>query len=261
MFVMYAHFRRFATLAAAATLGAGVAGAQTQVTVPSSSVSATAISVSGAIGGRIINCPPRLALSPSAVCLLATGNAASFKPKISQKFPNLIAQDWQTGKGGSNSLVVKGNDGLIFVLLAQAGPDVLAVISPPQRATGTPKPTTPAGGTGTTAGLPTGATRGVPYVRASDLKQVISVAALPAANQYRVGGAARNVTLTAGSPSAQLGSAPYTLPGTPYLAGGQLFVPINMLRDLSCTVTAQSGQNAATVACNGASVRVSTVSY
>ena len=256
MFVMYAHFRRFATLVAAATLGSGVAGAQTQLNVPSSSVSATAIAVSGAIGGRIINCPPRLALSPSAVCLLATGTAASFKPKISQKFTGVVAQDWQTGKGGSNSLVVKGADGLIFVLLAQAGPDVLAVVSPPQRATGGTVPKAPA-----TGALPSGATRGVSYVRASDLKQVISVAALPTAGQYRVGGAARNVTLTAGSASAQLGSAPYTLPGTPYLAGAQLYVPVNMLRDLSCTVTAQSGQNVATVACNGASVRVNTVSF
>lgn len=258
MSVMHAQLIRAVTLAALTT---GLAGAQTRLAVPSVAVSAAAVQVSGAIGGRIIACPSKLNLSGGAVCLLASGNASSMKTRISQKFAGAVSQDWQTSKGGSNSLVVTSGGGLVFVLLAQAGPDVLAVVAPPTRgASSTATTSASPAATPAAAAMPAGATRGVPYAKAGDLRGVTSVTVLNS-GQYRVGSATRFITFTPGSAAGQLAGAPYTLPGVPYLAGGQLYVPVTMLRELGCTVTATAGQPSATVACGGATAHVTTSTY
>lgn len=254
-----------------------------QAVPTTSAVAQTAVTVSGAVAGRIVPCPASLKLQARAVCLLAAGNADALKPRISAKVAGQVVQEWQVRPGGKTStLIVKGPGGaLAYVLLTQLNAkDTFAVIDAPadpaQAGTpaAAPAPTTrpavaatppaapaqPAAPAPTTAGTkaPTGATRGVTYAAAADLQVVLGVRPL-GKNQYRFDRAGQNITLTAFTNEATLNGGSQPLPGNAYLVGTQLYVPVIMLRSLGCTVTPGAGSSS--VACGGPAVSIKTTVY
>lgn len=260
---MLAKFARpaLAVFLAAAT---SAAFAQTSTTpaptnsVPTSAAANAAVDVNAAIGGRIIACPQGLRISPQAVCLFANGNVDALKPRVKARLGERVIEDWRTRTGSRNaSLLFRNGNDITYVLLAQANPTtVLAIIDAPAtaaQAAPAGQGTAAAGTTGQAA--PTAAASGVAYAAARDLAAVVSVQAADTVGTFtRLG---QSVVVTANNRNARFGTGQLQLAGAPYTAGGQLYVPVTLLRSLGCTVAdAQGGKVNVTCGARTAAVNV-----
>lgn len=215
--------------------------------VPTSAAATAAVDVNSAIGGRVIACPKGLRISPEAVCLFANATVESLKPRVKAKLGNRVIEDWKTRTGSQNaSLLFRTGNDITYVLLAQTQNSVLAVIDAPA-----------AGGAQAQGAASTapGATSGVAYAAAKDLAGLVSVQAADTVGTFtRLG---QSVVVTANNRSARFGTGALTLAGTPYSAGGQLYVPVTLLRNLNCVVgEPQGGKVNVTCGAKSASVNV-----
>ncbi|WP_170130823.1 stalk domain-containing protein [Deinococcus yavapaiensis] len=205
--------------------------------LPPQAVANAAVEVSGAIGGRIVDCPKTLNVSSSAVCLVAKGTLDTTKPKIKAKLANRVVEDWASRPGSTSAnLLFRTGDAITYVLVASAGKDaVVAVIdAPAAKAAATP----------------------VVYASAQSLKGVLTVT--PSTNAVTLARTGQSLALTVGATSARLNGGAVTLASAPYAQGGNVFVPVTALRSLQCTV-ATGAKNEATVTCGDKSAKVATV--
>ena len=191
--------------------------------VPTGAAAGAAVELSGAIGGRVINCPTGLRISDQAVCLFASGTVDALKPKVKARLGNRVIEDWKTRAGSKNaSLLFKSGNDITYVLLAQANPgSVLAIIDAPA-----------SGAAGSTSAQ-------IAFVAANDLKAVLTVQAADTVGTFsRLG---QSAVVTAGNRAARLNNTSLQLPDAPFSQGGQLYVPAVLLRNLGCSVTEPVG--------------------
>ncbi len=208
--------------------------------VPTGAAAAAAVELSSAIGGRVINCPSGLRISDQAVCLFASGTVDGFKPRVKARLGERVIEDWKTRAGSKNaSLLFKSGEDITYVLLAQANSgSVLAVIDAPASSV--------AGSTSTK----------IAFVAASDLKSLLTVQAADTVGTFtRLG---QSAVVTAGNRAARLNGTSLQLPGAPYAQGGQLYVPVVMLRNLGCTVAEPVG-NKVSVTCGAKTATLNAV--
>ena len=227
--------------------------------IPASAAASAAIDVNSVLNGRIITCPQGLRISPQAVCLFATGTVEALKPRVKGKLASRVmeGEDWKTRTGSKNSSLLfrTGND-ITYVLLAQADANsVLAIVDAPAGTAVSGQGATQGSAPASTATTP--ATAGVAYVNARDLSALVSVQAADTVGTFtRLG---QSIVVTANNRNARLGTGSVQLAGAPYSAGGQLFVPVTLLRSLGCTVgDAQDGKVTATCGTRSATLNVTT---
>lgn len=235
----------------------GVAAAQ----IPSSSVASSTVEINKAIAGRVIKCPEGLKVSERAVCILASGTAADLLGKVKAKLGTRVLEEGKDGVKTAN-LLFRTQDGVAYVLFAQANAKaVLAVVDAPKVAAAAPA-TTPAAAktpaaTPAAANTPAAAPAPLSFAAARDLNTVVTVAV--AGNTGTFSRPLQNLVVTAGSTSGRLNNKAVTLPGTPYVQNGQLFVPVNMLGSVGCSVTAGAKANSVNVNCGEKTATVTTV--
>ncbi|WP_157448880.1 hypothetical protein [Deinococcus peraridilitoris] len=215
--------------------------------VPTSAAAGAAVEVNSTLSGRVINCPEGLRISAQAVCLFANGTVDALKPRVKAKFGDRVIEDWKTRTGSRNaSLLVRSGNDITYILLAQANANsVLAIVDAPAGAA--PAQGQAQGGAAASAPATTGAPR-VAFASARDLSALVSVQAADTVGTFtRLG---QSVVVTANNRSARFGTGSLQLESTPYSSGGQLFVPVTMLRNLGCTVAAPQGTTVS-VTCGG----------
>ena len=222
-------------------------GSATAPAAPASSqgmVSALAVEVSGALGGRLVSCPSGLKVSAGAVCLYAKNGLPALRSLLRGRLAARAVGDWKSSPDSrSGSLLVRSGGSSAFLLLAQLSPSETLVVVDSLRAapSATARPATPAG-----------IVRGQPYVLGSDLSGLVSVTSL-GGGRYRMvaAGGGQALSVTVGKKGAQLGSGTVELPLAPASDGRNLLFPLDGLRALACTLTpAKAG---VTVACGTAS--------
>lgn len=227
----------------------GVAAAQ----IPSSSVASSTVEINKAIEGRVIKCPEGLKVSDRAVCILASGTAADLLGKVKAKLGSRVLEEGKDGVKTANLLFKTPDGAVAYVLFAQANAKaVLAVVDAPSTTKAAATSTTAPAGTKTPA-----AAAPLSFAAARDLNTVVTVAV--AGNTGTFSRPLQNLVVTAGSASGRLNNKAVTLPGTPYLQNGQLFVPVNMLGSVGCSVTAGAKANSVNVNCGEKSATVTTV--
>jgi hypothetical protein len=202
--------------------------------------------VSGAVKGRLVDCPKGLKLGASAVCLYTKNTLPALRSILRGKLSGRVVSDWKSGAGDKTaSLVVKSGTQNAFVLLAQLSPtETLVVVDGVKAVAARPA-----------AVIPAGIVKGQPYVLDTDLKGLVNVAPI-SSSSFRMASVAGGPVLTvvSGKKSATLGGGAVELPLAPVSDGKNLLFPLDGLRALGCTVT--PAQVGVTVACGTASASV-----
>lgn len=253
-------------------LVSGSAGAQTTPAAPTSApaptapakpssptsaatsraASATAITVSKAIKGQLINCPTKLKVSKQAVCLYVKAAAAGLRLPIKDSLGGLPVGDWKT-VGTASSLLVRetptGNLGAFVLLSPLSAAETLVVVDG----------VTAAAPTAVKIAPPTGVVKGQPYLLDKDLAGVVNVVNL-GGGKYRMNAAGQTaITVTTGSKTAQRPGGNVDLPLAPVTDGKNLIFPVAGLRALGCTVT--DAGTGVTIACGSDSVGVKPIVF
>jgi len=212
----------------------------TKVQVPAGSAATAAVELNSVLAGRIVNCPASLKVSEDAVCLLASGQANTFKPRIKAKLGTRVVEDWKNATTGqSASLVFQSGTNLSYVLLAQTGPtDVLAIVD--------------ATAIKTASGTPANAV----FVSTNDLRELVTVTAFGATRALSRGN--RTLAITANTKNAKVNGANVQLPAAPYVASEQFYLPASALRSLGCVVSTAS-KTQLSVNCGGKTATVNAV--
>ncbi|GHF33468.1 hypothetical protein HNQ07_000264 [Deinococcus metalli] len=220
--------------------------AQAPSAATTQAVSAVAVDISAAVRGQIVGCPAALKLSPRAVCLYVKSGASTLRPLIKGRLAARAAGEWKTSGKASTLLVTAkvGDPVNAFVLLSALADQEALVVVDAVQARAAAAPSAPA--------VPSGVTRGQPYVLGSDLVGVVKVTSL-GAGKFRLSVVDQPaLTVTVGQRKAQLEGGSVELPLAPATDGKNLIFPVSGLRALGCTVT-PAGKDL-TVACGTDSV-------
>ncbi|WP_027481949.1 stalk domain-containing protein [Deinococcus pimensis] len=211
-----------------------------KVQVPAGSAATAAVELNSVLAGRIVDCPASLKVTPDAVCLLATGQANTFRTRIKAKLAGRVVEDWKTSANGqSSSLVFQSGNALSYVLLAQTNAtDVLAIVD--------------ATAIKTASGTPASAV----FVSVADLRDLVTVTTFGATRALSRGN--RTLAITANTRAAKVNGANVQLPAAPYVSAEQFYLPASALRSLGCVVSTAS-KTQLSVDCGGKTATVNAV--
>ncbi|MFC4455727.1 hypothetical protein [Deinococcus sonorensis] len=232
-------------LASAQTATPSTPAART-VTAASGEVSALAVEISGAVKGRLIDCPAQLKLSTGSVCLYSQNVLPALRTLIRSKVATRAVGAWKTDPADkASSLLLRTGNATISVLLARlSAQETLVILSPLQTQTQA---------AATRPAMPAGIVKGEPYVLDTDLKGLVTVANL-GSGSYRLTSGSTVLTLSSGKRTATLGSGTVELANPAVSDGRNLLIPLNSLRSLGCTLT--TAQAGVAVSCGTASATI-----
>lgn len=236
----------------AAPVAAPAAASRPVLSLPDLALSRLAIELSGAMGGRLYRCPPSLRLPQQAICLYARGQSADLQARIVALLGDRVAGQWQTsgpllnllvrpsstaaGQASANQYVALldlGEGDHLMILNTQA-----AQVAAADAAT----PVTPA--------------QAELYLTPTDLLGLVTVQRLDDRN-YRLTAQGRvGASVALGARELVQDGVITTLPSPLRLEGGQLYVPLSLLRAVGCVLSPGESSEMVTVSCGSRSAGV-----
>ncbi|WP_261664052.1 hypothetical protein [Deinococcus sp. Marseille-Q6407] len=221
--------------------------------LPDPALSRLAVELSGTVGGRFYRCPPSLELPAQAICLYVRGESAALQTRLAAQLCGRARGSWQT-RGPVQSLPLqlaaptqiaapeRPSEDQALSLLDLGGGDQLLVLGRPWPvAAAAPVPSTPA-----EVDL---------YLTPADLIGVVRVERLGERTYRLTPQGGQPASLNTGERQLIQGGKTASLPAALQQQGGQLYIPVSVLRSIGCVLSPTEG--ALTVACGNSSVGTS----